>query len=89
MLAYSDRQGPRFPHPPALPLAAESSHGGRAGAPAGEKGQARCPGDRHPAIDTRRRFARSLRYFAADYAPLADRWEAWRRSEPTSVRTEM
>lgn len=27
--------------------------------------------------DIRRRFIRSLKYFARDYAPLADRWAVW------------
>jgi len=30
-----------------------------------------------PAADVRRRFGRSLRHFAKDYAPLADRWALW------------
>jgi len=30
-----------------------------------------------PVADIRRRFARSLVHLAADYAPLADRWEVW------------
>jgi len=30
-----------------------------------------------PAADIRRRFARGLRHFVCDYAPLADRWAVW------------
>jgi predicted ABC-type ATPase len=30
-----------------------------------------------PAADVRRRFARSLRHFVEDYAPLAHRWAVW------------
>jgi predicted ABC-type ATPase len=30
-----------------------------------------------PVADIRRRFARGLRHFVCDYAPLADRWALW------------
>ena len=30
-----------------------------------------------PVADIRRRFARGLRHFVRDYAPLADRWALW------------
>ena len=38
-----------------------------------------------PESDIRRRFARSLRHFTQDYAPLTDRWAVWdnQTSPPT------
>lgn len=42
-----------------------------------------------PVADIRRRFGRSLKHFADDYAPLADRWAVWdSRSIPPKLMTE-
>lgn len=35
-----------------------------------------------PAVDIRRRFARSIQHLLDDYAPLADRWALWDNSSP-------
>jgi predicted ABC-type ATPase len=42
-----------------------------------------------PESDIRRRFARSLKHFAHDYAPLADRWAVWdNQTSPPSLLAE-